>query len=402
MDRRGAGRAFPPFLFLLVFFAFTNPLFSQAPILNSYQQNFIRANLSMKANILRDAATDEEAKEFIGPLYEFALTFALGNAEILRDDPEMIALIGVAARGAGDSGYKASADTLWQIFQAYPDSLTRVSVLKALAVLGKRNIRIIGNLNQYLAGQNRLFRDGANPDYPSVSACVSALGQLGDTSSFSALFSAFTASYPNNISRLALESLNLLPDDYKYFLVDLIRGNPAADKLAALKIGVTNNRFSPAEQGQLAEAALEQGLNLSPASPGEDRDLAELRYIAADAFTRLRWTQGSALAVRHFYRVQTDFQNGKVPRERFIEAIDCLSVMESAEAAQALVLQLGFTNARTEKGGIYDEALVLAVIKAVGIIGDKSAFDQLLYISYLPYPDHIQAAAKEALTHLKW
>jgi hypothetical protein len=76
--------------------------------------------------------------------------------------------------------------------------------------------------------------------------------------------------------------------------------------------------------------------------------------------------------------------------------------MESAEAAQALALQLGFANAQTEKSRIYDESLILAVIKAIGTIGDKSAFDQLLYVSYLSYPEHIQAAAKEALSHLKW
>ncbi|MDR2134930.1 MAG: hypothetical protein LBP27_07480 [Treponema sp.] len=386
---------------LLVFFAPADPLSAQTPILNSYQQNFIRANLSMKADILRDAATDGRAKEFIGQLYEFALNFALQNAEILKDDPDMTSLVGIAAKGAGDSEYRASVDTLWQVFQAYPDSFSRVTILESLAVLGKGNARLVENLNRYLEGQNRLFRGGIKTDYPSVSACVSALGQVGDASSFPALFSTLTASYPENIGRLAAGALDSLPGDYRQFLIDVIRRNPPADKLAALKTGTGNSRLGPSEQGQLAETALGQGLVSREGDEG-DAVLAELRYTAIETFIRLRWTPGSGLAVRHFYRVQADYQHGKVSRERFMEAIDCLAVMESPEAAQALALYLGLVNAQTEKSGTCDETLVLAVIRALGSIGDKSAFDHLLYISYLPYPDHIQAAAKEALIRLKW
>jgi HEAT repeat protein len=76
--------------------------------------------------------------------------------------------------------------------------------------------------------------------------------------------------------------------------------------------------------------------------------------------------------------------------------------MESSDAAMALALQLGLINAQTEKTGLYDEDITLAAVQALGAIGDKAAFDYLLYISYLPYPEHIQAAAKEALNRLKW
>ena len=75
-------------IFLVFLFAWWTPfVFSQESVLQSYLQNFTRANLSAKAWILQDAADDEDAAEFIGPLYEFALRFVLANAEILRDDP---------------------------------------------------------------------------------------------------------------------------------------------------------------------------------------------------------------------------------------------------------------------------------------------------------------------------
>ena len=85
-----------------------------------------------------------------------------------------------------------------------------------------------------------------------------------------------------------------------------------------------------------------------------------------------------------------------------MEAIVCLGVMSSSEAAHVLALQLGFFNSQTERTGEYDEAIVLALINALGELADKAAFDNLLYIGYLNYPDKIQSAAREALARLKW
>jgi HEAT repeat protein len=387
---------------LLTLLAGAPGLLAQESILDSYQRNFIRASLSTKAGVLRDAATDERSAEFIGQLYEFALNFSLGNAEMLRDDPDMIAMTVFACRGAGVSGHKASVDTLWKIFLAYRDSLTRVAALEGLALLGKGNLQVAENLNQYLANQNNLHRSGMTPDYPTLSACISALAVLGDPSSFPVLFSAMIAGYPNSVTQETAQALGALQGDYRQFLIDVLRRNPPAEKAAAFRAGMNNDRFGNAEKGQIAEAALDVSLGLSPGSGEGDPVIAGLRYAAVSTLTQLQWTNASPLAVKHFYRVQADYQNGLVSRERLVEAINCLGAMGSSDAAQALALQLGFLNSQTERNGEFDDAITLAVVNALGTIGDKSAFDYLLYISYLSYPEHIQAAAREALTHLKW
>jgi hypothetical protein len=374
---------------------------AQETILDSYQRNFVRAGLSTKAGVLRDAATDERSAEFIGRLYEFALDFSLRNAEILRDDPDMIALTALACRGAGASGHTASVDTLWQIFLAYRDSLTRPEALGALALLGRGDVRVVENLNQYLANQNSLYRSGEVPDYPTLSACVSALAVLGDPSSFPVLFSTMIAGYPNSLSRETARALESIRGDYRQYLIGVIQGSPPAEKAAAFQAGIGNEGFNDADRGHLAEAALEVSLSLAGGGEG-DAVVSSLRHAAVAALTELRWTHASPLAVRHFYLVQTDYQNGQAPRERLLEAIDCLGALGSTDAAQALALQLGFLNSRTERSGEFDEALTLAVVKALGAIGDKSAFDYLLYVSYLSYPEPVQAAAREALTRLKW
>jgi len=67
-----------------------------------------------------------------------------------------------------------------------------------------------------------------------------------------------------------------------------------------------------------------------------------------------------------------------------------------------LGLQLGLINIRTERTGLFDSEVTLAIVQALGHIGDNAVFDHLLHISNLSYPEYIQAAAREAIDNLKW
>jgi hypothetical protein len=388
---------------------FPSGLFSQDAILVSYERNFVRASLANKAGILRDAALDDRSSEFIGVFYEFALQFVLDSGELLKDDPDMIALAGIAARGAGEAAYTPAAEILWQVFNLYRDSHSRVEILQALAVLGKGNDGMVENLNQFLIDQTAYYRSGMVPDYPTLGACVAALAAIGNDSTYPALFSAFLASFPGSLGDEITRAMGSIEGDYLHFLSELIRRNGPAEKLAAFRLGARNPGFSPAEWGGLAETTLEVSLELFPGNSGADTGsdsgwaaASSLRYEAVEALTALKWTRASPLAIRNFYRVQTDLGNGAVPRERLLEAVNCLGAMGNSESAQVLALQLGYINSQTERGGEFDEELILALIHALGEIGDKVAFDYLLYIGYINYPERIQAAARESLNRLKW
>ena len=384
------------FFSVLLLWFFPVFLSAQESILSSYERNFIRANLADKTRVLRDAATDERSPEFIGALYELAIRFALGNGEFLQDDPDMIVLVATVARGAASGGNKASLKSLWQLFQAYRDSYSRVEILGALVILGMGDWELIGNLNKFLEEQNKSFRAGVSMDYPVLRSCIEALGILGDESSFPVLFSSMAAGYPQVIAQEIPRALESIKGNYLDYLIGIIHNNPFPEKAAAFRVGANNEKLTLAERGRLAQTALEIALGYS--GPAE----ASLRYDAIVVLTRLKWTPASALAVRNFYRVQTDYTTGAVLKERLIEAIACLGVMQTSEAAQALALQLGYFNSQTERSGKYDETVMLALVSALGELGDKAAFDYLLYISYLNYPDRIQVSAREALNRLRW
>ncbi len=176
------------------------------------------------------------------------------------------------------------------------------------------------------------------------------------------------------------------------------------EKYTAFKIGINSSRLALSERGQLAELALEQSLVVfnDAQENNENADLAALRYAAVLELTELRWTRANPLAIRHYYRIQTEMQHDLVSKERFIEAINLLGAVGNSDAALTLGLQLGLINARTAGTGEFDEEITLAIVHSLGLIGDKAAFEHLLDAQNLPYPENIHAAAREAVEKLRW
>jgi HEAT repeat protein len=365
----------------------------------------MRASLSTKAGILLDAATDERSSEFIAQLYEDALVFALQNAEILRGDPDLNNLAVIAARGAGNSAAVQSVDTLWKIFVNFRDSQARIAALDSLAVLGRGNDQVVENLNQFLANQNSLYRSGMDVDMSILSACISALGALGKESSFPVLFAVLTAGYPESTAAQAVAVLENLPGDLKGNLTDLLRKNPPAEKLPVFRAAVSSSRMTDEEKGAFAQTALEIGMEEN-FSADYEAALTALCTMAVRTLTDLRWAGADAAVLQYFYRVQENKTSRG--RDHLLEVIACLGVMNSSNAAQALSLELGYLNSQFEQAqedtarSGNDEALVLGIIKALGELRGKAAFDNLHYVAYLGYPENIKAAAREALNNLRW
>ncbi|AEJ19731.1 HEAT repeat domain-containing protein [Gracilinema caldarium] len=371
-------------------------------VLQSYQKLFIRTALATKPEIIENAVQDTDMKNNLGSFFDYTLSFVLQYADVLKDDPEMIRLASTIARAALHAGEAQNRDALWRLFMAYRDTETRVAVLDALAVLGKGDGRVIENLNQFLSNQNNVYRTGLIPDYQVLSACINTLGKLGDGSSFPVLFSTMIAGYPETYSRLAAQALGSIKGDFKKYLIDVIRKNSPVEKLAAFKAAMEHTDFTPADRGEIAENALDISLSFIAPLESDQQSLDELRYAAIRVLTEHRWSRATTLVIKHFYRLQTDYSNETELKSRFIEAIQCLGAMGTSEAAQALSLQLGLINTTMERTKKFDEEVLTTVIEALGNIGDKIAFDYLLYIGYLPYPESIQTTAREAMNRLKW
>jgi len=289
-------------------------------------------------------------------------------------------------------------EVLWTQFLLTSNTERMTEILAVLGTTGKGNRRIVNNLNDYLMGLNLLFRSGVAAHYTLVSACISAIMELGDSSSYPALFSVLYAGYPEVIANEALGAMEEIPGNLFQFLLNVVVNNPPEEKFAAFRSGINSRRLSISERGQLAEHALEQSL----ADTEDNVYLLSLRYASVISLTGLRWTRANALAIRHYYRVQSDFLHDNVSKQFFIEAIACLGAVGNSDAALVLGLQLGLINARTETTGAFDPDITMAIVQALGNIGFSAVFDHLLYIGTLAYPEDIQTAAREAVARLRW
>jgi hypothetical protein len=78
-------------------------------------------------------------------------------------------------------------------------------------------------------------------------------------------------------------------------------------------------------------------------------------------------------------------------------------LLATSETGKALSDYLAVLNKKTEKTGLFDEEIMLHLISALAQLGEKTAFDNLLYvILHEGYPDSIISASKEALAKLNW
>jgi len=292
----------------------------------------------------------------------------------------------------------AEHDDLWQLFLENPDSETRAGILITLGSRGKGNRDITEKINNYLTELNDLFSSGIGVDYLLVSASITAIMELGNSSSYPVLFAVLHTGYPEVIASEACGALDEINGNLFQFLSGVIEKNPPVEKFTALKAGINSKRLSISERGQLASLALERSLVFDD----EDADLTSMRYAAVLELTSLRWKNSNALAVMYYYRAREDFIRGIITKSRLIEAIECLGAVGNSEAAFILGLQLGLINEKTERRSGYDAEITLAIVKALGNIGSKTVFDHLLYVNNLSYPDYIKIAAREAIDRLKW
>ncbi len=87
---------------------------------------------------------------------------------------------------------------------------------------------------------------------------------------------------------------------------------------------------------------------------------------------------------------------------QFAAAIECVEAVSSRGAVKIFADYLAQMNKAQEEKDFPSKTVALAIINALGALGDKSAFDCLLYVTYLNYPEEITSAARNALTRLKW
>jgi HEAT repeat protein len=387
-------------------------------LLSTFLRNFEMASLDVKIQILRDAA---ERPEDLGPLYHQAVEYVLTNTTQIPADQRYQQLALIAAEQIRKRGYREARLSLWRLFETDPDTRIRLNVLNAMGVIARGDPAAIRRIVDWLNNQNTLYATGQQPDLPVIQACVEILGQLGDASSpalppsmagvdtahllsslFGALFATVNLGLAEDVTRAAQAALAGLGGNLADHLKEVIRTRPPVLKRRALQAAVRSESLPDERKGEVAEAALTVALQTVAVNAQERAVLREMRFDAARILRDHKRSEATPLAVEHFNQTLLEFDRGISDKLALIDATQFLANMGSHDAAVRLTKYLVLMNSYMEKGQGTDEQVLLALIESLGRLGDKVAFDDLIYIQYLGYSGQIKQAARQAQERLKW
>lgn len=385
---------------LLIFSAVTSRAQDKEALLKAHMRNFKMAGIEVKIQILEDAVSSG-VKE-LGPLYVQALDYVLSNTALIPADGRLRQMVVLAAGQVKESGYDEARYSLWNLFQADQDSMFRVSLLNSLGVVGKGDPSIIQELNRWLDAQNNSFQSGKKPDFQVLEACIAAQAEIGDPSSFPAIFSAINIGYPGEIATLSKNALMEIEGDLAQNLKGIIKNQPIADKKTALVMALEHEGLEDDRKAEVAEFAMDVVLHMGLTDAGQRTIAREIRFEAAKALMERKWSRATPLAIEHFDATLLEYERGVSTKNSFLEAIATLGSMGSHEAAVRLTQYLVLLNSYSEMGMRIDEQIILAIISNLGGLGDKVAFDDLMYVGYLNYTSQIKKAARKSLENLKW
>lgn len=362
------------------------------------EEHFAATDLGGKIAIV-DAITSHP-DPLGGPILVKAVDFLVANLEVLRDEKRVQELAVKASAAIGKILYAPATESMWDLFQRSRSAEVRNSALDSLGIIAKGNSEVSGRLNRWLVSQNLLEETGAAVDQQVIGACVRALGMLEDPSSFSAIFSTMQAGYGETVESEARAALRKVERDFKAQLTNVVVSGGYADRPAALEMAMQEPRFTAAEKGEIAAAALEAALADESSAPGAAESLAAVRLEAVTALGKLDWTPATALLLKSFGRSANGHRTGIASARDLITDVKALAEVGGHDVAVRLSLYLRFLNAMTERGRQPEEALILAVMKALGDLRDTVARATLLASTFLDYPPPVKSVAQAALDRL--
>jgi hypothetical protein len=370
-------------------------------LLDTFKRNFAIASLDVKIQILQDASAGKTASA-MGPLFQQAVDFVNDNASLVPTDARFNQLASIAVEQLGLVGYKDARGSAWHLFQSGVDSQTMAKAALALGVIGAGDVDSIANLNRYVDSQNTLFAAGKPPDTIVIAAAFQALGKLGDAASFPVLFAAVNLGYGEKLTAIAKDALFSLKGDFGAMLTTVIKERPLPDKKLALQMALDSDKLSDSAKAQTAQTALDIALHSSVPDADGRGILRDIRFQAAASLAARAVSAAGPLMIEHLDMTIGEFDKGLVDRNHLLDAVSELGAMATHDAASRLTQYLVLINSYTEKGSAFDESVVTAVLQNLGTLGDKVAFDDLMYTQYLNYSASVKKAARAALDKLKW
>ena len=366
-----------------------------AQLATDAQRQFIKGNLSEKTAAIREATGSD-----IPLLSQAGLDFVILNKPLLGNDRELSALAAASVLVSPVTAITqrqadSLSDKLTHIFSLYDDETVRIVVLEKLVPLSVqyRSEKAVALVNGYLR---------AAAENETTKAAIAAAGAIGDSATFGIIYDAWKT---GRLPSLAAETDAALIGISERSIADAVQAISVADvreTYAFFTLLTGDEKKSPNFRAEIAENALSKAIYTTEDLSGSMEDTISLQTAAVKVIAESHWVRASQLVIRYFSLAREEYEANVLGESMFTDVIVCMSQLASPDTAQALSAYLADLNRHAESNDMPAKPVVLAVISALGALGDKAAFDNLLYVTYLPYPPDVIAAARSALAKLKW
>lgn len=388
------------FLFILfsqVFFLFAQNADNEKLI------KFIKGNISEKTSAVREASGAESIL-----LALKAIDFSLENKDLLGNDRELEGLAVAAIlsispdyiKNANDSQKSIIVSQFINLFNKFSTSNT-----VAIATLTKYS-----SLYEYL--QDRQFVETLNfflksqeikkTDESVMKSVLNTLQLIGNSETFLILYDIFDdknyAHLKNEIEN-TLVSLSFISQNE---IIGLLETADIKDLSQIFKIIKKNSKISKNYVCDVSEKVISKSILLLGSSSFVSQEDILVQLEALNNLSDNKWTRASLVAVSYFQFAKKIYNQNLMTETQFESVINCLSNVSPVDAVIPLTAYLEELNRQKENETDVSSAIVLSVIKTLGAIGDKSAFDSLLAVTYLDYDESILSAARKALSGLRW
>ena len=384
---------------LSILFNFTGTITAAAK--TSCTKDFIKGNITDKTSAVREANGEEGLW-----LSTKALEFALENKQYIGTDRDLDGLVISAILSIPAdyfSKYPQQAAILMKyfidIFKGFNDSSTvQIAVLqKITAIKDKTDIKnFTAILNEYIQNVN----PGA--DSSLIKAVINTLEITGNRDSFVILynlwnnkrFSAFYEDIEKALINLSAFSVNEI--------IQIIRSKDITQTCKVFALTQKNSKISKNLLCEISEISLSETILLVDSASKFTNEVDNLQSQCLSILEENKWTRASSIAIDYLRFCKKMFDNGVITEEYFSRVISSMAEISPIESVNTLCALLEEFNNKKEKDEKLSIPVVKAVINTLGAIGNKTAFDYLLAVTYLSYPDEVLSAAREALAGLRW
>ena len=375
--------------------------FAQAP---QHYVDFITGSVADKTALMKSLVIDVDTPELVAALPELALEFLQEQVPIIGTGAGMKELALATIPVLKVSTQRQGA-LLWNIFGLLDDSQVKVAVLETMTTTAGINKRL---MSPYLEGVHTFVAEAVASGDGNLAAslvAVNFLGKMADPSSFEILFRLLNSGGNAQLNQAIESSLSEVIPSSQAALLRYISQNSysMAEKYRLLLLVQKNETISPLFKAEVAEKALSSTtINIGDISKMAPEAIS-LQLAAVEQIADSMWSRAAETVANYFLMAQEQLEQGLITSQQFLTVVDCLETLATTRSVSALMEYLGVLNtAAAQDVASVNHEVLLAVIESLGALGDKAAFDNLLYVTYLPYPETITTAARTALAGLKW